>query len=100
MSTITKQDMVKEVMRSTGCKKALAKQAADSFFSAMTESLIEGNRIEIRGFGVWTVRWKNPNPNARNPKTGERISVPARRKVHFKLGQVLKKVLSEPVEES
>ena len=97
MSTITKNDLVKEVMRSTGCKKALAKQAADSFFTAMRESLMEGNRIEIRGLDVWTVRQTNPKPNARNPRTGETIFVPARRKVHFKPGQVLKKVLSEPV---
>ena len=99
MSTITKDDLVKEVMRSTGSKKTLAKQAVDSFFGAMRESLMAGNRIEIRGFGAWTVRWKNPNPHARNPRTGEIISVPARRKVYFKLGQVLKKVLSEPIEE-
>ena len=99
MSTVTKNDLVKEVMRRTGCKKALAKQAADSFFSAMTESLIAGNRIEIRGFGAWTVKRTNPNPNARNPKTGEQISVPAHQKVHFKPGRVLKAALKASIEE-
>ena len=99
MSTTTKNDLAKEVMKRTGCKKELANQAADSFFVAMRESLMEGNRIEIRGFGVWSVRKANPRPNARNPRTGETISVPARRKVHFKPGRLLKKVLSEPVEE-
>jgi len=99
MSTTTKNDLVKEVMRRTGCTKVLAEQVVESFFTTMRESLMDGNRIEIRGFGVWTVRWKNPNPNARNPKTGEAISVPARRHVHFKPGRVLKEALSEPVEE-
>jgi len=99
VSTITKSHLVKEIMNRTGCKKKLAKEVADSMFVAMRESLMEGNRIEIRGVGVWTVRRTNPKPNARNPKTGEIISVPARRKVHFKPGKVLKAALSERVEE-
>ena len=97
MSTITKDDLVKEVMRRTGCSRKVAKEATDTFFATMRASLMAGNRIEIRGLGVWTVRQTNPKPNARNPRTGETIFVPARRKVHFKPGQVLKKVLSEPV---
>ena len=95
MSTITKNHLVKEIMNRTGCKKKLAKEVADSIFVAMRESLMDGGRIEIRGVGVWTVRRTNPKPNARNPKTGEIISVPARRKVHFKPGKVLKAALSE-----
>ena len=99
MSTTTKNDLVKEVMRRTGCSRKVAKEATDTFFATMRESLMAGNRIEIRGFGVWTVRQTNPKPNARNPRTGETISVPARRKVHFKPGKVLKKALSEAAEE-
>ena len=99
MSTITKSDLAKEIMKRTGCKKTQAKQAADSVFSTLRESLMDGGRIEIRGFGVWTVRRTNPKPNAWNPRTGETFSVPARRKVHFKPGKVLKAALSERVEE-
>ena len=99
MSTITKNDLVRKVTRCTGCKKTLAKQAVDSFFGAMRDALIEGNRIEIRGLGAWSVKWMNPKPDARNPRTGESISVPARRKVYFKPGRVLKNALDEPIEE-
>ena len=99
VSTITRNDLVKEVRRRTGCTKTLAKQVVDSTFDAMRENLVAGDRIEIRGFGVCTVRWKKPNPNAWNARTRERISVPARRKVHFKPGKVLKKGLSEPAGE-
>ena len=99
MSTITRNDLVKEIMGRAGCKKKLAKEVADSIFVAMRESLMDGGRIEIRGFGAWTVRRTNPKPNARNPKTGETVSVPARRKVHFKPGKLLKAALKERVEE-
>ena len=72
MSTITKNHLVNEVVRRTGSKRALAKEAVDRFFGALRESLMEGNRIEIRGFGVWTVRKTNPRPNVgiRGPGRG------------------------------
>lgn len=99
MSTITKRDLTKTVMERTGCKKGLVKEAVDSLFVAMRERLMEEGRIEIRNFGVWTVKRTRPKPNARNPRTGETIFVPAHRKVHFKPGRRLKAELSEPVEE-
>ncbi|MGB1717525.1 MAG: HU family DNA-binding protein [Candidatus Latescibacterota bacterium] len=64
-------------------------------FAAMRDSLIEGNRIEIRGFGVFQVKDTRPKPAARNPRTGEIIYVPARRKTHFKPGRLLKGALHE-----
>ena len=99
MSTVTRNDLVKEVMDRTGCTKRLAKHAVDSFFDAMRESLMQGDRVEIRGFGAWTVRWMNPKPNARNPRTGDSIAVPARRRVYFKPGRHLKAALSQHPEE-
>ena len=99
MAKVTKKDLVKEIVERTGCKKMMAKQGVDSFFGALCESLMEGRRIEIRGFGAWTVRCKKPNPHARNPKTGESIVVPARRRVLFKPGKVLQAALKERVEE-
>ena len=53
-------------------------------------------RIEIRDFGVFEVKRTKPKPKARNPRTGEIIYVPARRKTHFKAGKLLKDVLKEP----
>ena len=72
----------------------------DSLFVAMRDSLIEGNRIEIRGFGVFQVKDTRPKPAARNPRTGEIIYVPARRKTHFKPGRLLKEALHQTREDS
>ena len=72
----------------------------DSLFVAMRDSLIQGNRIEIRGFGVFQVKDTRPKPAARNPRTGEIIYVPARRKTHFKPGRLLKEALHQTREEA
>ena len=75
----------------------MASKMVDSIFAAMRESLIEGDRIEIRGFGVFQVKDTKPKPAARNPRTGEIIYVPARRKTHFKPGKLLKDALHKPL---
>ena len=93
MSTITKKELALLVSDHAGCKKNLAAQLVDSLFTTMRDSLIEGNRIEIRGFGVFQVKDTRPKPAARNPRTGEIIYVPARRKTHFKPGKQLKEAL-------
>lgn len=99
MSRVTRTELIRAVANDTGCSTVLAKKVVDIFFTEMREALMAGDRIEIRNFGIWTVKRKRPNPNARNPKTGEQISVPARRKVHFKPGKLLAEALKEPVEE-
>ena len=58
-------------------------------FSAMVDSLAEGKRIEIRGFGSFEVRVRAPR-EAHNPKTGEKVALDQRRVVHFKPGVKLK----------
>jgi len=93
LDTITKKDLAHQVAKATGCKKNFAYEAIDRLFEVMREQLIEGSRIEIRGFGVLSVKNTKPNPTAHNPRTGERIFVPARRKAHFKPGLLLKKAL-------
>ena len=100
LSTITKKDLALLVSQSTGCKKNLAAKMVDSLFVAMRDSLIQGNRIEIRGFGVFQVKDTRPKPAARNPRTGEIIYVPARRKTHFKPGRLLKEALHQTRDEA
>ncbi|MBT4502396.1 MAG: integration host factor subunit beta [Gemmatimonadetes bacterium] len=99
MSTITKKELALRVSDSTGCKKNLAAKMVDGLFVAMRDSLIDGNRIEIRGFGVFQVKNTRPKPAARNPRTGDIIYVPARRKTHFKPGRLLKEALHQAREE-
>ena len=69
----------------------------NSLFNIVREQLIEGNRIEVRGFGVLDTKATKPKPAARNPRTGEIVYVPARRKTHFKPGKELKSALHEPL---
>ena len=97
MGTITKKDLAQAVAESTGISRLAAHDMVDSLFTAMREQLIEGNRIEVRGFGVLETRDTKPKPAARNPRTGEIVYVPARRKTHFRPGKELKRALHEVV---
>ena len=97
MDTITKKDLAQAITEATGTTNHLALKMVDSLFNAMREQLIEGNRIEIRGFGALETKDTKPKPAARNPRTGEIVYVPARRKTHFRPGKVLKEALHEVV---
>ena len=93
--TITKKDLAQAVAESTGITRLAAHAMVDSLFEAMRETLIAGNRIEVRGFGVLETKDTKAKPAARNPRTGEIVYVPARRKTHFKPGKELKSALHE-----
>ena len=95
METITKKDLAQSVGDAVNCRNSLALKMVDSLFEVMRETLMDGNRIEIRGFGVLEVKDTKPKPAARNPRTGELVYVPARRKTHFKPGKQLKESLHQ-----
>ena len=97
LQTFTKSHFAKILAEENNLNGTQAKDLIDAFFQAMTESIIQGERIEARGFGSWIVKETNAK-NARNPRTGEPVFVPARRKVMFKTGKVLKRVLGKAVE--
>ena len=94
--TTTKRDLARCVAKNAGCTNHLATKMVEALFQTMRETLIDGDRIEIRGFGVLLTKATKPKPAARNPRTGEIIYVPARRKTHFKPGRLLKQALHEP----
>lgn len=94
--TTTKKDLALRVATEVGVKKQLAYEVVDSLFNAMRDSLIRGDRIEIRGFGVLGVKNTKPKPAARNPRTGEIVYVPARKKSYFKAGVLIKEELHKP----
>lgn len=101
-TTITKKDVAKRTAKIVGEKIYLTEKVVDGVFTALREFMEEANpeiRIEIRDFGVFEVKTTKPKPKARNPKTGEIIYVPARRKTHFKAGKLLKEVLKQPLSE-
>ena len=95
--TTTKKDLALRVADEVGVKKQLAYEVVDSLFNAMRDSLIRGDRIEIRGFGVLGVKNTKPKPAARNPRTGEIVYVPARKKSYFKAGVLIKEELHKPM---
>lgn len=97
MSTVTKADLARILAEGLDCPLAQATEFVGAFFEALTGTIVRGGRIEVRRFGTWEVV-KSRAKNARNPKTGKRVFVPARRKVRFKPGKALRGVLSQPTE--
>ena len=100
--TITKKDVSKRTAKIVNEKIYLTEKVVDGVFTALRLFMSEADpevRIEIRDFGVFEVKTTKPKPKARNPKTGEIIYVPARRKTHFKPENLLKEELKKPLEE-
>ena len=91
--TVTRRDLARRVSESTGVTTNLAYNMVECLFTAIRSRLVEGCRIEVRGFGALETKDTKPKPAARNPGTGELIYVPARRKVHFRPGKHLKAAL-------
>ena len=87
--TITKRDLVQRISDSTGQTKVLVRDILQRFLDEVSEELVRGNRLEFRKFGVFEVR-QRPGRVAQNPKTLEKVAVPAKRVVKFKVGNVLK----------
>lgn len=98
LQTMTKRSLANILAREVGMKKSLAYQCADALFEGLAESVVRGDRIEIRGFGSWEVKEARAK-NGRNPKTSERVFVPARKKVMFRAGRILRADLSCPLPE-
>ena len=93
MSTTRKKDLVDRIAESTQIKNALVKAIVQNFLDEIISELTKGNHLEFRDFGVFEVK-KRAARKAQNPKTLESIDVPARRRVKFKMGRIMKKKLS------
>ncbi len=99
-TTITKRDIAKRVARQVDEKLPLAEKVVSALFTILREVMAEADpevRIEIRGFGVFEVKMTKAKPKARNPRTGEIVYVPPRRKTHFKPGKLLTEELKKPL---
>ena len=100
--TFVKKDVSKRTAKIVGMKINRTEKIVNGVFQAMRELMLDTNpevRIEIRNFGVLEVKKTNPKSKARNPKTGEVFSVPARRKTHFRPGKLIKEALKRPLSE-
>jgi integration host factor beta subunit len=65
----------------------------ETVFKSIKESLIKGEKIEIRGFGNFKLKNRRPR-KARNPKTGEKVDVPEKKVLHFKVGKALREAMN------
>jgi DNA-binding protein HU-beta len=85
---VIKLDIVNEVVNRTGITKTKAEMAVETVFDAMKHALENGDRIELRGFGVFNVKPRKTGVG-RNPRTGEEVSIPPGKAVRFKPGKEL-----------
>ncbi len=83
-----KLDIVNQVAERTGVPKMKAEQAVDALFHSMKEALARGERIELRGFGVFVVKPRKRGVG-RNPRTGEEVAIPSGKTIRFKPGKEL-----------
>lgn len=86
---MNKSDMINVLKEEADLSRKDAETATDIFFSTIEDMLAKGERVEIRGFGSFTVNEYRPYIG-RNPKTGTRIQVPAKKLPFFKVGKELK----------
>ena len=96
MSTITKKELIDRIAEQTQAKRVVVKRIIQSFLDEVVGELGKDNRLEFRDFGVFETRTR-ASRIAQNPKTLERVEVPAKRTVKFKMGRLMKEKLSEVV---
>ncbi len=96
MSTITKKELISRIAETTQAKRVSVKRIVQAFLDEITSELSNGNRLEFRDFGVFETRTRAAR-TAQNPKTLERVEVPAKRTVKFKMGRLMRENLSSSV---
>ena len=85
---LIKQDIVHQVIERTGLPRTKAEAAVDTVFEGLKQALAAGERIELRGFGVFSVRARKTGIG-RNPRTGTEVSITPGKAVRFKPGKEL-----------
>ena len=91
--TITKADMIEHLHDDLGLSKSDCKQIVEDFFQEITDSLINNEEVKLSGFGNFELIDKKARPG-RNPKTGENVTITARRVVTFKAGNKLRQKIA------
>lgn len=95
MSTVTKKELIDRIAENTQAKRVVVKRIIQSFLDEVVTELAKDNRLEFRDFGVFETRTRASRV-AQNPKTLERVPVPAKRTIKFKMGRLMKEKL-EPL---
>lgn len=89
MATITKKDLVERIAHRTKLSRGDVKRTMQEMLDTIIHELKRGNRIEFRDFGVFEVKARAPRL-AQNPKTLQKVEVPAKRAVKFKVGRLMR----------
>ena len=96
MATVTKKELIDRIAEHTQAKRVTVKRIIQTFLDEITKELCENNnRLEFRDFGVFETKTR-ASRIAQNPKTLERVEVPAKRTVKFKMGRLMRENLSVP----
>jgi len=94
MATTTKKDLIDRIADTTQQRRSDVKRTVQAFLDQVIDELGQGNRLEFRDFGVFEIKERAPRM-AQNPKTLERVHVPARKTVKFKVGRLMRETLEE-----
>ncbi len=86
---MNKLKLISELSKQNGLSKAESQKVVELFFSAMADTLAQGDRVEIRGLCAFKVK-EYPSYTGRNPKTGEQVTVKSKKLPFFKPGTDLK----------
>ena len=96
---MTRSDLVEELAaRFSQLAHRDAEHAVKTLLDAMSDTLARGNRIEIRGFGSFSIN-RRPPRMGRNPRSGESVAIPEKRVPHFKPGKALREEVDARTEE-
>jgi integration host factor subunit beta len=90
---MTKAELVEEVSKVSDLTKKHSEVIVDTVFKAIIDALHRGEKIELRGFGSFRLRKREPR-KGRNPKTGDKVDVPPKRVPYFKPGKELKELIN------
>jgi integration host factor subunit beta len=91
---MTKAELVEDVAKAAELTKKDAERLVEIVFESIIETLNQGEKIELRGFGSFRVRERGAR-RGRNPKTGDPVNIPAKRVPYFKPGKELKELINE-----
>lgn len=95
MATVTKKELVSRIAERTGQTKVITKDIIQLFLDEIIRELGNGNRLEFREFGVFEIKDRAAR-RAQNPRTLEKVSVPAKKIVKFKVGRLMKERVTSP----
>lgn len=96
MPTISKKELVNRITEKTGTKQGTVKTVVQHLLDEITTELAQDNRLEFRDFGVFEPRMRAAR-TAQNPKTLDKVQVPAKRTVKFKMGRMMRERLKDGV---